>query len=201
MPNLIDFDAVNQAALGRARPLLQDLIPGGKFRSLEYVVRNPRRDDQQPGSFKINYRTAVWKDFASGDGGGDFISLAAYIWDCTQADAARRLADKLGVPTAKAGSAKAREPIPRKEAQPLPKIQTCGNEGPSVRGDEIRRHIYRDSSGTPVKIKIKYASRQYVIWYRVFEEGKPAGWQAKKPGTFTAVPYVPEALNPFDPPT
>src|SRR5262249_33906438 len=93
----IDFQGINQAALGGARLLLPILIPGGRFLGQEYVVRNPLRDDQHPGSFKINVRSGVWKDFATNDGGGDLVSLAAYIWECGPGDAARRLADALGI--------------------------------------------------------------------------------------------------------
>ena len=85
---MIDFRAVNDAALANARAIIPAIIPGGKFRSLEYVVRNPRRADQHPGSFTINYRTGVWKDFATGDAGGDLISLVAFVNNCSQGDAA-----------------------------------------------------------------------------------------------------------------
>lgn len=98
MTTLIDFDGINHAAKAGARTLLQALIPGGKFRSLEYVVKNPTRNDREPGSFNINYRTGVWKDFATGDGGGDFVSLVAYLRGCGQGDAAHELAKRLGVP-------------------------------------------------------------------------------------------------------
>ena len=37
------------------------------------------------------------EDFASGDGGSDLISLVAYLRDCSQGEAARELAEKLGV--------------------------------------------------------------------------------------------------------
>jgi hypothetical protein len=75
------------------------LIPGGKFRSLEYIVRNPRRTDQNPGSFSINYRTGQWADFATNDKGGDFNSLVAYLrGGISQSDAARELADMIGFP-------------------------------------------------------------------------------------------------------
>ncbi|HUZ32649.1 MAG TPA: DUF3631 domain-containing protein [Xanthobacteraceae bacterium] len=97
----IDFEEINAAALRSGRALVQDLIPGGKFRSLEYVVRNPKRADQHAGSFSINYRSGVWKDFATDDGGSDPISLVAYVRNCSQGDAARWLADWLGVPVSK----------------------------------------------------------------------------------------------------
>jgi hypothetical protein len=88
---MMDFDAINAAALRDARSLLPELLRGGRFEGDQYVVRNPRRDDKTPGSFKINSRTGVWKDFATGDGGGDLISLVAgllqrpgYDWHANQ---------------------------------------------------------------------------------------------------------------------
>jgi hypothetical protein len=106
----IDFDGINKAALGDAKSLLTDLIPGGVFGGPEYIVRNPRRNDQNPGSFSINYRTGIWKDFSSGDGGNDLISLVAFVHGIGQGEAARELAEKLGVAPYKpngAGSSKA----------------------------------------------------------------------------------------------
>jgi hypothetical protein len=94
----IDFDGINAAALRNGRSFVENLIPGGKFRSHEYLVQNPCRDDRKPGSFSVNYRSGCWKDFASGDGGADLISLVAYIRGVGQGDAAREMADKLGVP-------------------------------------------------------------------------------------------------------
>ena len=199
MSDTIDFDGINQAALRVARSLLQNLLPGGKFNGSQYIVRNPNRDDRQPGSFTINHKTGVWKDFASDEGGGDFVSLHAYIWHCGQSVAALRLADKLGVLVTKSGSAKARKASAGAGSQSAPKIHLWGNEGPPIGKDEIRRHTYRDSSGTPVKIKIKFGPRKFATWYRIFKDGKPARWQSEKPDTFAAVPYVTEALHPFDP--
>jgi hypothetical protein len=44
MTTPIDFDGINHVAKAGARGLLQELIPGGKFRSLEYVAKksNPQ---------------------------------------------------------------------------------------------------------------------------------------------------------------
>src|SRR5215472_17109320 len=123
MSDTIDFDGINQAALRVARQLLQDLIPGGKFRGREYIVRNPRRDDHRPGSFTINSKTGVWKDFATGDG-GDFISLAAFVWYSGRSVAALRLAHKLGVSATKPGSVGARKPTADQGSQPAPKIHS-----------------------------------------------------------------------------
>ena len=48
-------------------------------------------------AFSINVKTGRWADFATGDKGGDVISLAAYIFRCRQIEAARTLAATLGV--------------------------------------------------------------------------------------------------------
>ena len=93
----VDFAAVNRAALGRLPDILARWLPGGRIEGREYVVRNPKRRDQRPGSFKINIDTGRWADFAPGDKGGDPISLAAYLAGCSQTDAARQLAAMLGL--------------------------------------------------------------------------------------------------------
>jgi len=101
MSEQIDFEGINKAALGKPRSFFQELIPGGKFRSREYIVRNPARDDKNIGSFKINYRTAAWADFAVEDKrarGGDIVSWYAYASNITQTEAAHRIAKRLGVP-------------------------------------------------------------------------------------------------------
>src|SRR6516162_10179993 len=113
MTQSIDFDGIKEAALRNGRSFVQDLIPGGKFRGLQYVVRNPKRDDQNPGSFSINYRSGVWKDFATGEGGGDFISLFAFVRGYSQSDAARELAQRFGVPFLKLNGSAAPKPLNR----------------------------------------------------------------------------------------
>jgi hypothetical protein len=93
----IDFHAVNRAALCALPLLLARWLPEGRREGREYVARNPRRADRTLGSFKINLTTARWADFATGDRGGDVISLAAYLFEMSQADGARRVATMLGL--------------------------------------------------------------------------------------------------------
>ena len=93
----IDFDRVRAAAQQSALAICHRIIPGGRVVVGEYVVRNPRRADRNPGSFKVNLRTGRWADFATGDKGGDAISLAAHLHGLSQLEAARKLAAMLGV--------------------------------------------------------------------------------------------------------
>jgi hypothetical protein len=100
----IDFAQVNQAALAVLPALLTRWLPGGRAEGAEYVVRNPRRVDHRPGSFRINIRTGRWADFATGDRGGDVVSLAAYLSGLKQSKAAEKLAGMLGIaPEARSG--------------------------------------------------------------------------------------------------
>ena len=97
MRDRLDFVAIDRAASGNMLPILRRWLPDGRVEGQEFVARNPTRADRHPGSFKINLRTGRWSDFATGDKGGDVVSLAAYLHGLSQAEAARRLAVMLGV--------------------------------------------------------------------------------------------------------
>src|SRR5215831_20936904 len=87
----LDFGRVNRAALAVLPLLLARWLPSGRREGPEYVALNPTRDDCHLGSFSINLRTGRWADFATGDRGGDPISLAAYLSNLKQCEAAERL--------------------------------------------------------------------------------------------------------------
>jgi hypothetical protein len=91
------YEAVNGAARASLSALLARWLPDGRREGREYVARNPTRRDRRPGSFKVNLATGRWADFATGDRGGDPVSLVAYLFDLSQGEAAWRLADMLGV--------------------------------------------------------------------------------------------------------
>jgi hypothetical protein len=93
----VEFAAVAAAARARLPELTKRWLPDGRRLGAEWVARNPTRDDHRPGSFKVNLRSGRWADFATGDKGGDAISLAAYVFHMTQADAAQKLASMLGM--------------------------------------------------------------------------------------------------------
>ena len=223
----IDFEAINRAAGANGRSLVERLVPGGKFRSLEYRPLNPRRNDNSPGSFSINYRTGRWGDFATGDSGGDFVSLVAYVKGIEQWEAARDLAAMVNLPLPRNGAdAKASRvheyqtvpPIDRHLAPMIvpeaadvltfpsrtppddkgkPKFVVAGEAGPDVGRNEQRRHIYR-RDGAPARIKIKFRDGRFVNWYRVTDTAGTAGWQAAKPSNYIDLPYVTQGMNPFD---
>jgi hypothetical protein len=93
----LDFDAINRRARGSLPAILARVLPGGKIYGGEYCVKNPLRGDKYSGSFKINTRSGKWADFATGDAGGDVVSLIAYLEGCGQVEAARLVCQMLGI--------------------------------------------------------------------------------------------------------
>jgi hypothetical protein len=93
----LNFAAINAAAMRALPELLPRWLPGGQFRGREYDVLNPKRADRHVGNFRINLSSGKWADFAGDARGGDVISLAAFLFGLKQGDAARKLADMLGV--------------------------------------------------------------------------------------------------------
>lgn len=93
----LDFEKINRAALAQFHIIVARWLPGGHLRGKEYVARNPRRGDRQPGSFSINIANGKWGDFAADVRGGDPVSLAAYLFhDNDQIAAAVDLKRMLG---------------------------------------------------------------------------------------------------------
>jgi hypothetical protein len=93
----LHFRSVNDAALAVFPALLLRWLPNGRRQGREWVALNPKRPDRRLGSFRINMTTGRWADFATGDAGGDPVSLAAYLFDLRQGEAAQRLAGMLGI--------------------------------------------------------------------------------------------------------
>jgi AAA domain len=181
----IDFKGIAAAALASAKTLLAEWLPGGRFEGREYVALNPTRNDRALGSFKINWQTGEWSDFADPNAkGGDLISLFAYIDSLDQGQAARQIAEKLGIP-AHHGAA------PRTETTPL--IHPWGEDGPPVKPNEVRRHYYPKNGGPKLKVKIKRRNvpkrKEWLTCYRVIRDGTPTGWQFEKPKDYLDTLY------------
>ena len=91
---------INRAGVAALPLVVAKLLPGGKTFGRDYIARDSRRTDRGPGSFKIKLfgaHAGTWADFATGERGGDPVSLVAYLERISQADAARLLAGMLGI--------------------------------------------------------------------------------------------------------
>jgi uncharacterized protein (DUF927 family) len=147
-------------------------LANGKHQGPEYLTLNPRRSDNSTGSFSINTASGAWGDFAIGASGLDLVSLAAYLADEKQSDAARRLAQHFGitVPARKDGAPQAAgdpgkvkaptaPPKPRQGPQngaahsagecvlPVPDDAPAPPQSHSKLGKVSRAWEYRDAAG------------------------------------------------------
>lgn len=97
-PQPPDFAAVNRAALARLPDVLARLLPGGRAVGAEWHAGSLR--GEAGDSLRVRLcgdRAGRWCDFATGDKGGDPVSLAAAVAGVPQEEAARRLARMLGM--------------------------------------------------------------------------------------------------------
>jgi hypothetical protein len=92
-----NYDLIRGASLRSLPLIVLRWLPDGRREGQEWVARNPKRSDRHLGSFKINLKTGQWADFATGDKGGDVISLAAYLHGLTQSAAAGKISEMLGL--------------------------------------------------------------------------------------------------------
>ena len=76
------------------RNYIINLLPNGKWSGNEYIVKNPTRHDNKPGSFTINSNSGKWADFATDNKGNDLIGLTAYILGISSVEACHHI----GVP-------------------------------------------------------------------------------------------------------
>lgn len=144
---MIDFAAVNAAALPNLPTLLSQWLPGGRREGHEWVALNPRRADRRAGSFRINMESGKWGDFATGDQGGDPISLFAYLTGAAQAEAARALAERLGGLHMQHDTNFKAKPDPKAPITPVPDNAPPMNFRHPKFGEPTRTWPYHDAGG------------------------------------------------------
>jgi hypothetical protein len=93
----LEFRRIKSSSIALSDQLVPRWLPHGRRVGSEWVARNPTRADRRLGSFKVNLRTGRWADFATGDAGGDLISLRAYLDGIREREAARRIARELAL--------------------------------------------------------------------------------------------------------
>jgi hypothetical protein len=152
------------AALDRAEAVLAQWLPEGRRQGPEWLARNPTRPDNKPGSFSVNLKTGQWADFAEGDKGGDLVSLVAYLDGTpTQGEAARRLADWLGIaptetrPNGHERPTAAPAPAPPAILTPIPReaLATRPTAHPK-HGTPSATWVYRDVERRPLFAVLRF---------------------------------------------
>jgi hypothetical protein len=144
----VDFRQIASAALASLDSLVLQWLPEGRREGHEWKSLNPTRADSAVGSFSINLRTGCWADFATGDKGGDPVSLYAYLQGIGQGEAAKRLAEQLRVDLVEWRPAPAA--TPRTDWTPVVPVPDDAGEAPAAhvkRGRPVAQWAYRDREG------------------------------------------------------
>lgn len=153
--NKLDFAAINHALNPEA--VVPQWLPDGHRRGKEWVCTNPTRNDRNPGSFTVNLIEGNWKDFATGDGGADLVSLYAYVFcggdqGAAARDLSRNHGVRLGDPEVRQQAAEAAKVRNIEEAKPVPVLPIPASATvPTFRhhelGEPSQRWEYRDREG------------------------------------------------------
>lgn len=153
----IDFAFINSRAMDRFAELVATWLPNGHRKNGEWVALNPNRADKTEGSFSINIRKGVWREFAGDDSekGGDPISLYAYLNNMSQGDAAKALAEELGLDPRALASSSSAAALPKPESPapewevflPVPDSAPAPPNAHIKRGWPERSWTYRDADG------------------------------------------------------
>lgn len=147
-----------QEIAARARVVLPTLLrgwlPDGRQRGRYWLgARNPTRADRKPGSFVVELRLGWWRDYATGDKGGDPISLYAYLFGLSQGQAARELAAELGVDPGLAPPRRRTAPPPAEEQE-----RVLDPDRDAARRRALARSIWQRAGsvqGTPVEAYLR----------------------------------------------
>lgn len=127
----------------------------------EVQMINPHRSDDSYGSFSINTVSGAWSEFATGDKGGDVVSLVAYLKGYEQGDACRDLAKLFGIMTGEASPAIEAAPVASAKGTttdtwqpvlPIPAgmMGSIPKRKPKHPGKIVSYWYYRDAAGLPL---------------------------------------------------
>lgn len=189
--NKLDFEGLAHELLSRSRDLLPSWLPGGRFIGNEYTCGNLRGE---PGdSLKVNANSGKWADFATGDTGGDLISLYAAIHGIGQGEAYKQLASDYRSPadnhpaTVRPSSTPAtRQPRIEDDLTPPPNGATVPGMQ-SKWGAPSAYWIYRSTEGAPLFYVARYdvpnERKQFIpwSWSKSQEKWIQKGWPAPRP--------------------
>jgi len=141
----------------RARDQVESIcarwLQAGRRKAGEWVIGD--RTGAAGESLKVHLtgdKVGVWSDFATGDKGGDLVSLVAFVDGVSQGEAAKRLSAFLGLDPV--GATPAPAPAPKsamadswKPVQPVPSDAPAPPQAHPKHGRPDARYEYRDRDG------------------------------------------------------
>lgn len=173
----LDFQGLAAFYLPQARELLWAWFPNGRVKGREFEVGDLAGS---PGhSLKFNLDTGAWADFATGEKGGDLISLYAATRRIAQGEAFKVLAQ--GTPFALGNG---HPPLTSKPEEAKPLKPRGGTPPPAAPGSS-ETWCYRDADGEPLFYVTRHEKAdggKYFLPWTWSERGwVQKGWPAPRP--------------------
>ena len=163
----LDFKGLNASLLFRAKDVLPQWFPHGKFIGGEFVVGGV--SGEKGDSLSINWQRGVWKDFSTDEGGADLISLYAAQHALTQGQAFKQLSGQYDAPPAGLPVPAAPPKPPKKVVQQLPPEDAARPSFVHFRhGPAVAVYEYRAASGAIIGYITRHeppgARKQFIPW-------------------------------------
>jgi putative DNA primase/helicase len=164
----IDFAALAARLLQQSRSLLAEWYPQGKLVGHEYKIGDVFGGEGD--SLSINVNSGQWSDFATGEKGGDLISLYAAREGLTQGDAAKKLAGDSTIVSRISTTPPAQQTEPEAWIAIMPVPGDAG--APS---NEYWRKGPKNAAGEQEWLKLRYIAR----WAYLDSEGRTLGYAVR----------------------
>lgn len=149
-----EIQTIAAEAMPQLESLLQKILPDGRLTGHEYSCADLSGGAGE--SCKTNIVTGKWSDFATGEAGGDPVSLLAAIRKCTQSEAAGELASIIGHTVT---SIEHKKFVKKEIWTPIIPIPADAPPPPSKHyqhGEPVKIHEYRDREGLSSQIVHRY---------------------------------------------
>lgn len=182
MTQAYDFQGLNSQLLTSAEAHVAAWLPAGKRRGHEWVVGS--LSGEQGSSLSINLNTGKWSDFATGEVGGDLISLYAAVHRLGMGDAYRELGGAVPRARVNGHAAKPAEPE-RRVVMPVPEAAAiCECVHPKF-GRPVATWCYQDGNGEVLGYVARYEPagerKQIVPWTWDGDRWGMGQWPAPRP--------------------
>ena len=165
MKKPLDFKAIAARALEQIEAVCLHWLPAGKKAGPEWEIGD--RHGNAGKSLKVHLtgsKAGMWSDFSTDDKGGNLVSLVAFVDGCPQLDAARKLAEFLGIATSDPETPRNTTPAPARpdptaskaaskpapEWRPILPVPDTASPAPSAHpkhGKPDRLYTYRGQAG------------------------------------------------------
>jgi putative DNA primase/helicase len=155
MPAEYDFSGLAARLLSSAETHLQQWLPGGKRVGHKYECADLRGGKGR--SLKVDLQHGYWKDFASGESGGDLVDLYARVRGIDLGPAFRELSQGVGFVQSGDYTPAAPTPDPDPETGPPPSEDMLRFNFVHIRlGAPAATWVYRDETGAPLMVVARY---------------------------------------------